>query len=333
MRAHRHTPVLRSEIRARALAVLTACAFAVACEQPTATELWAVRDVAPEHARFYLVDRDAGPVAMGGARTRSLQPGFGVTIVQELMLGAERMGRTPGGGLVPMRALRRLEPSAFAGIDVGAATLDFAFVGPDGAALFAQPAQRRPNALLQRHARIRLRRAAAPSGWRAVEGGFAPATALRVPQRSPRPTEVAHAERWLDVELASQTLVAYEGDEPRFATLVSTGIGRPGSDFQTPRGVHRIESKLLFATMDNLEHRNVTPYAYADVPYTQYIGRVALHGVFWHDRFGSEVSHGCINVSLHDARRLFEFTSPRLPSGEPMIAATRSKPGTVIRVR
>jgi hypothetical protein len=38
-----------------------------------------------------------------------------------------------------------------------------------------------------------------------------------------------------------------------------------------------------------------------------------LHGAYWHDRFGTPKSHGCINLAPEDARRLFFFTEPALP--------------------
>jgi lipoprotein-anchoring transpeptidase ErfK/SrfK len=135
---------------------------------------------------------------------------------------------------------------------------------------------------------------------------------------------------WIDVDLKSQTLVAYAGEKPLFATLVSTGVGAPGSAFATPLGLHRVMAKLRTATMDNLEHTNVAPYHYETVPHTQYIGRVALHGVFWHDGFGQPKSHGCINLSLADADYLFELTMPTVPSGS---HEARGDQGTTVQIR
>jgi hypothetical protein len=85
--------------------------------------------------------------------------------------------------------------------------------------------------------------------------------------------------------------------------------------------------------MDNLEHTDVVPYSYEEVPFTQYIGRVALHGAFWHDQFGVPRSHGCINLSPADAEWLFGFTKPVVREGESEATATEKKPGTVVRVR
>jgi hypothetical protein len=50
------------------------------------------------------------------------------------------------------------------------------------------------------------------------------------------------------------------------------------------------------------------------VPWVQYFkGGYALHAAPWHEDFGRPRSHGCINLSPIDARRVFLFTSPLLP--------------------
>lgn len=184
-----------------------------------------------------------------------------------------------------------------------------------------------------RYARLRLAKLDGPTGFYRVAEGWMTESDLRVPRRAPRPPVVAVDEPWLDIELSSQTLVAYVGDQPVFATLVATGVGAEGTPFATPRGTHRVRAKLLAATMDNLEHTGVVPYSYEDVPFTQYIGRVALHGAFWHDQLGVPRSHGCINLSPTDAEWLFGFTRPKLADGDEQAAASERKPGTVVRVR
>ena len=94
---------------------------------------------------------------------------------------------------------------------------------------------------------------------------------LAVASRAARPAGVAVDERWLDVDLNTQILVAYSGDRPVFATLVSAGVGAPGTVFATPVGNHRIHSKLRVATMENLAHPRADPYFYEEVPFTQFI--------------------------------------------------------------
>jgi lipoprotein-anchoring transpeptidase ErfK/SrfK len=75
-------------------------------------------------------------------------------------------------------------------------------------------------------------------------------------------------------------------------------------------------------------------YSIDDVPWTQYFeGSIALHGAFWHDRFGLRRSHGCVNLAPLDARWLFAFTGPHLPQGWVAAYPTKHALGTVVRVR
>jgi hypothetical protein len=157
----------------------------------------------------------------------------------------------------------------------------------------------------------------------AIRDGRLPARVDGVPlddkQPLAPPEGIAPGERWVDVDLAAQTLVAYEGARPVYAALVSTGIGRPGSRLATPPGVHRIREKRWSADMDNIEHTGVRDrYSVEDVPYVQWFTpRAALHGAFWHRRFGHRNSHGCINLTPLDAQWLYAFT----------------REGTIVRVR
>jgi|SRR5690606_18641539 len=133
-----------------------------------------------------------------------------------------------------------------------------------------------------------------------------------------RPTMPHFAKRgakWLDVSIERQALVAYEGEVPVYATLVSTGrdgLGDPESSLSTVRGDFRVHTKHVSATMASDVEGD--EYDLRDVPYVQYFsGNYALHGAFWHDAFGSPRSHGCINLSPLDARWVFDWTEPRVP--------------------
>ncbi len=143
-----------------------------------------------------------------------------------------------------------------------------------------------------------------------------------------RPVEPPHdlqpEERWIDIDLSEQILVAYEGSKPVFATLVSTG--REG--FETPTGTFRIYAKHVTITMDDTE-AGEEAYSIEDVPWVQYFEEsFALHAAFWHNRFGRVRSHGCVNLSPADARRLFFWTGPILPSGIHGIMASEDNAGT-----
>jgi hypothetical protein len=280
--------------------------------------------------RYFIVGKNGAQTRDG----RKLLPGFGIVVVEQYMTGGEWLGRTSLGREIAMKDLNPAKPSRFAGAHLEGGKLDFAWVVKDAAPVYAEPDNTsKPVARRARYARLTLASLDGPQGFYRVADGWMSETDLRVPRLSPRPVEVGVDERWLDVDLASQTLVAYLGDAPVFATLVATGVGAEGTAFATPRGIHRVRAKLLAATMDNLEHTGVVPYSYEEVPFTQYIGRVALHGAFWHDQFGAPRSHGCINLSIADAEWLFGFTRPALAGGETEAAATEKGAGTVVRVR
>ncbi len=125
-------------------------------------------------------------------------------------------------------------------------------------------------------------------------------------------------ERWIEINIAKQTLLAMDGEKPVYATLVSTGSGGlespKNNPYVTPRGIFRIHTKHVAATMDS--NQPEAEFELRDVPYIQYFkDGYALHAAYWHDQFGSPRSHGCINLAPLDARRLFAFTKPELPEG------------------
>jgi hypothetical protein len=135
---------------------------------------------------------------------------------------------------------------------------------------------------------------------------------VAVADKIARPEGVAKTDTWVHVNLDQQTLVAYRGDEPVYATLVSSGL--EGHD--TVPGLFEIRAKYVAATMSDVGADADDRYSIEDVPWTQYFsGSIALHGAFWHGGFGLRHSHGCVNLSPFDAHRIFNHTSPELPEG------------------
>lgn len=141
-----------------------------------------------------------------------------------------------------------------------------------------------------------------------------------------------NGEKWIDVNITKQTLVAYEGTKAVYTTLVSSGeagLGDPETTKSTKRGIFRIHTKYLSITMDS----DVVgeEFELRDVPYVQYFENgYALHGSYWHDVFGQPKSHGCVNLAPEDARRLFFWTEPPIPPGWHGVA--RALTGTVVFV-
>jgi lipoprotein-anchoring transpeptidase ErfK/SrfK len=108
-------------------------------------------------------------------------------------------------------------------------------------------------------------------------------------------------ERWVYVNLSSQYLIAYEGDVPVNETYVSTG--RWG--FDTPAGTFYINSKYDVQTMEG--YANGESWWVPDVPYVMYFtgSGHAFHGTYWHNNFGSVMSHGCVNLPMWFAEWLY----------------------------
>ena len=298
------------------------------------------------------------------APDEALDPGFSVAIVEETTARGALWGRTRQGKWIPMRELTPYRVSGFHGdasksaiengkSDGKGSVLDAAWVVSDVANVFSAPAATgKPTGRRARFDRLTWHeeRAAAHGGGAMVrisDDGVAPEQWVRARDiahatLSAPPDEIggAHAtERWIDIDVGAQTLVAYEGTRPVFATLVSTGRAPVGDVAATPAGVHRIGAKLTMHDMDALEPDLDDPSAadadtLDDVPYVQYFDQgVALVGAFWHRDLGRP--HGRTSVSLapRDAAWLFAFTAPHLPTGWSSAYPTELDPGSVVRVR
>lgn len=149
------------------------------------------------------------------------------------------------------------------------------------------------------------------------------------------PKDLAPGEKWIDVNIKTQTLVAFEGDRPVFATAMSSGKEDKDDrekDHKTPTGTWRIREKHIAATMDG-DVASDGPYSIEDVPWIMYFnGSYALHGAFWHNNFGRTRSHGCVNLAPQDARALFNWTEPRMPDNWHGVWSTPERPGTRVVV-
>ncbi len=133
---------------------------------------------------------------------------------------------------------------------------------------------------------------------------------LFVPPPTPTPeprTTIANApangERWIEINLSTQYLIAWQGDVPVLETYISSG--RPG--FDTPTGTFTISLKVPVQDMEGVlggEYYNVPEVP--DVMYFTTVGH-AIHGAYWHSNFGAVMSHGCINVPTGTSAWLYDW--------------------------
>jgi lipoprotein-anchoring transpeptidase ErfK/SrfK len=124
-------------------------------------------------------------------------------------------------------------------------------------------------------------------------------------------TGSAKAQKTIVVSLSHQIFWAYKGDQVVMSSYVSTG--RAG--FDTPVGSFAVLSKLPSQTMEGViggEYYNVP-----DVPWVLYFTNRghALHGTYWHNNFGTPMSHGCVNLPLDVAAWLYDWA----PVGTPVL--------------
>ena len=132
------------------------------------------------------------------------------------------------------------------------------------------------------------------------------------------------------VDLTNQKLFAYEGSNRVFEFDVSTG--KWGA---TPTGNFRIWIWLRYTRMSG--GSGSTYYNLPNVPFTMFFYNneipktrgYALHAAYWHNNFGHPMSHGCVNMRIDDAEKLFYWTNP---SAKGTTYPTDENPGTLVTI-
>lgn len=154
---------------------------------------------------------------------------------------------------------------------------------------------------------------------------YVPAEHMRVikpEDYAPTAVNVPAEDKRIEVNLPEQMLRAYEKDQEVFSARISSGIptkNLPTDELPTatPEGRFRIYSKMPSKHMgsvaggEEVEERG--GFTLPGVPWTLFFrmpGGYALHGTYWHNNFGLQMSHGCVNMRNQDALWLFRWTTP-----------------------
>jgi hypothetical protein len=269
-----------------------------------------------------------------------LEKGFFVSYGDTISEGGRSWWRTARGAYIASSDLHRFGAKDYRGIELGEeASGTVGFVMQKGARLHhLDPSDKlRAGKELEQRTVLLLDREIELKGtvyMTTAEGTLVKKSALRLPELQPLPKGLEPWDRWIDISLERQILVAYEGARPVYVTLVSTGKkGTEEEPFITPPGRYRVQSKHISTTMAGNTASDGN-YSIQDVPWTMFFeGSYALHGAFWHRGFGYVRSHGCVNLGPSDARWLFHFTTPFLPPGWHGVNADEANPGTTIIVR
>lgn len=138
------------------------------------------------------------------------------------------------------------------------------------------------------------------------------------------------------VHIAHQSLSCFEGKEEVYFALVSTGIqfdmnGNRTEQWETPLGARPIWRKLISVHMSG----GTTGGGY-DLPGVSWTSLfegngVAIHATYWHNNFGEEMSHGCVNAAPEDARWVFRWTNPAV-TYDPGDVTVSMPGGTIVEV-
>lgn len=179
--------------------------------------------------------------------------------------------------------------------------------------------------------------------WYQIDGGMyagayifsdfvAPMEQPEPPEDFAIPQEVKENEKWIDVDLAKKILTLFEYDKPMFATYIAPGR----EENPTQAGAYRIWYKLAEGEMQGGPPLHSYRYHLKNIPWIMYYNYdYAIHGTYWHDKFGMPQSAGCTNMTQGDAKFIFENTLPDLAEGQEE-AFSRDKPnvgygtGTVV---
>ena len=267
------------------------------------TYAWVITANVPVYAN----PGDATPV-------RDLGAGFlyvSLSNATPVVVGDQKYYQINPGEYVNANDIRLIRPSAFQGITLTAAPdkpfgwLVYA-VKPSAAAGEAAAAS---TALLNRYTPITVfeeTQVGDLTWYRIGDNQWVDQKKVSLVFPHARPEGVGPADKWIEVNKFEQSLAAYEGDRMVYATLVSSGLPQ----WDTDSGLFRIYMKVKQAKMSGREGKP-DYYFLEDVPWAMYFNKdMALHGAYWHDKFGFKHSHGCVNLPLADALWLWDWTTP-----------------------
>jgi hypothetical protein len=123
--------------------------------------------------------------------------------------------------------------------------------------------------------------------------------------------EVPESEKRIDIDLTTQLVTAFEGEQAVFSSRCSSGT----KGTRTPEGEFRTYHKGASIHMTNEGDAEAHVYNLPGVPWCTFFTSegVALHGTYWHNDYGRPRSHGCVNLPSEAAKFIYRWTRPHVP--------------------
>lgn len=124
-------------------------------------------------------------------------------------------------------------------------------------------------------------------------------------------------DKYIEVRLEDQLVIAYEGDTQVQLFRCSAGVTK-GDVPQTPMGDFRTDYKRPSRHMIDGNDHHMNTFNLPGVPWISYIdvNGISFHGTYWHNNFGVPMSHGCINLPPASAKWIYRWTNPVVGIGE-----------------
>jgi lipoprotein-anchoring transpeptidase ErfK/SrfK len=137
---------------------------------------------------------------------------------------------------------------------------------------------------------------------------------------TPISADIPPEEKRIAVSLSEQRMIAFEGDKVVFQTGVATGVEQDPNELEpgdiptdTPVGSFRIRRKMPVRHMGDGELvSSLDAYELPGVPWVSYFVEtgVAFHGTYWHNNYGTKMSHGCVNLTPEEAQWVYRWSTP-----------------------
>jgi hypothetical protein len=268
--------------------------------------------------------------ALGQSENRVVKAKSGIAVTGSFLLGEgteeRRFGITPEGRFVPIDRLTEALGSSWHGVELSQGPLPVAF------------AIRNPHLwLLDRGGHPEMlddelapKEAVRLSGrFRTVDGTLFYATAddkrwirhkdfVMIQPRHKFPEFAEASQKWIDISLANQTLIAWEGRRPVFATLISSGQDRLGDPATgtpaTVQGQFRVRTKVVSRPVDDAEVKG--EFSLSEVPWVlEFADGFAITGSYWQSNFGDPMNFHNVTMSPVDAHWLWHWTDIEVPEG------------------
>jgi LysM repeat protein len=135
--------------------------------------------------------------------------------------------------------------------------------------------------------------------------------------------------KWISVDLDHQRGWAWEGNTMVKSFWISSGRART----PTVTGVFRIWAKTPSQVMQGGSYETGDYYYLPNVQWVQYFYKeYAIHGAYWHNKFGTPTSRGCVNLTNSDAKWLYEWAEPVIQEHKWHVIDPMSEEATLVVV-